>query len=199
METQIVWTTAIFRKVISNISEYIHLPRWINGKLFCLKVVSLLSLFFLTLESLYLFQIAFGCWMLFWSTHQLDICHQFLKIISHNSETKSQTFLKGWKEITFIGNMVPVTVFFAFSILEQMYFAILLTSHLTNQSTNQPTHQPTDPPTLLPADRPTKIHSVTHSLHGMMLHELLMTIHLVQIPFFHGTQTFSFMFMKAYH
>ena len=149
METQTVWTTAIFRKVISKISECIHLPRWINAKLFCHKVVSLLSLFFFffTLESLYLFQIAFGCWMLFWSTHQLDICHQYLKIISHNSETKSQTFLKGWKEITFIGNMVPVTVFFAFSISEQMYFAILLTSHLTNQSTYPPTNRPTYSPT----------------------------------------------------
>ena len=164
METQIVWTTAIFRKVISNISEYIHLPRWINGKLFCLKVVSLLSLFFLTLESLYLFQIAFGCWMLFWSTHQLDICHQFLKIISHNSETKSQTFLKGWKEITFIGNMVPVTVFFAFSILEQMYFAILLTSHLTNQSTNQPTNQLTHLPSYQLTDQPKFTQLLTHSM-----------------------------------
>jgi len=149
METQIVWTTAIFRKVISKISECIHLPQWINVKLFCHKVVSLLSLFFITLESLYLFQIAFGCWMLFWSTHQLDICHQYLKIIIHNLETKSQTFLKGWKEITFIGNMMTVTVFFAFSVSEQMYFAILLTCHLTNQSY----HQPTDPPTLRPADQ----------------------------------------------
>jgi len=45
METQIVWTTAIFRKVISKISECIHLPQWINAKLFYHKVVSLSSLF----------------------------------------------------------------------------------------------------------------------------------------------------------
>lgn len=114
----------------------------------------LFPLFFLTLESLYLFQIAFGCWMLFWSTHQLDICHQYLKIISHNSETKSQTFLKGWKEITFTGNMVTVTVFFAFSISEQMYFAILLTYH----QTNQPTNRPTDSPTSWPTDQNTLTH-----------------------------------------
>jgi len=119
--------------------------------------------------------------MLFWSTHQLDICHQYLKIIIHNSETKSLTFLKGWKEITFIGNMMTVTVFFVFSISEQMYFAILRTYHLTNQSN----HQPTDPPTHRPADQLTKTYSLPHCLHGtiQMLHELLMAIHLVQIPF----------------
>jgi len=130
--------------------------------------------------------------MLFWSTHQLDICHQYLKIISHNSETKLQTFLKEWKEITFIGNMVTVTVCFTFSISEQMYFVILLICHLTNQSSNRPTDCLTSWPKLT--------RSLTDSLHGMiqMLHELLMAIHLVQIPFFHGIQSFSFMFVKAY-
>jgi hypothetical protein len=124
--------------------------------------------------------------MLFWSTHQLDICHQYLKIISHNSETKSQIFLKGWKEITFIGNMVTVTVFFAFSISDQMYFVILLTSDLTNQPTNEPTHQPTNPPTLRPADQQTKTLSLTDSLHGViqMLHELLMAIIWSKFPTF---------------
>ena len=111
-ETQIVWTTVIFRKVISKISKCIHQLRWFNANLFCHLVVSLLSIFCLTLVSLCLFQIVFGCWMLFWSTHQLDICHQYLKIINHSSETKSQTFLKEWKEITFIGNMITITVFF---------------------------------------------------------------------------------------
>jgi hypothetical protein len=78
--------------------------------------------------------------MLFWSTHQLDICHQYLKTISRNSDTKSQTFLREWKEITFIGNTATFTIVFAFSISQQMYFMILLAYHLTNKPTNQLAH-----------------------------------------------------------
>jgi hypothetical protein len=40
---------------------------------------------FLVFELFYVFQIVSGCWMHFWNIRQLDIYHQYLRIINHNS------------------------------------------------------------------------------------------------------------------
>jgi hypothetical protein len=43
------------------------------------------KLAFFSFELFYVFQIVSGCWMLFWNIRQLDIYHQYLRIINHNS------------------------------------------------------------------------------------------------------------------